>query len=324
MSTICGICGNEAGNKVHLAREMMFGTRETFEYIECFSCGTLHLKNVPELGRHYPPEYYSLDPQRDIFMNERWRHRVTARFVGRHFISGGSRFGRFLAKYRPTTTRHFPHWLRNFPARLTFDDRILDFGSGSGTLLRTMRAFGFRNLTGADAFIPADISDGKINILRRGLEELDSSFDLVMLHHVFEHLPHPREALKQVRRILSSNGHVILRVPIVNYAWEKYGTNWVQLDPPRHLFLYTESSIRTLFDDVGFSVVKTLYDSNAFQFYGSEQYLMDIPMNDENSFFGVSGSSLFSQEQMDEWSSLAAQLNAGSRGDQACFYLRAD
>jgi hypothetical protein len=49
---------------------------------------------------------------------------------------------------------------------------------------------------------------------------------------------------------------------------------------------------------------------------------MDIAMNDPRSFRGVSETSIFSQEQIDEWTLETEKLNAESRGDQACFYLR--
>ena len=57
----CRICDNAAGNTRHTAREMMFGTREPFEYVECTRCGCVQIAAVPpDLGRHYPPDYYSL------------------------------------------------------------------------------------------------------------------------------------------------------------------------------------------------------------------------------------------------------------------------
>jgi hypothetical protein len=88
------------------------------------------------------------------------------------------------------------------------------------------------------------------------------------------------------------------------------------------LFLYTEGSFRKIADEAGFHLSKIVYDSEVFQFFGSEQYTMDIAMNDPRSFCGVSETSLFSQGQIDEWTRETEKLNAESRGDQACFYLR--
>lgn len=32
------VCGNESGNKIHQAKEMMFGWRDSFDYVECAHC----------------------------------------------------------------------------------------------------------------------------------------------------------------------------------------------------------------------------------------------------------------------------------------------
>lgn len=58
----CRLC-RAAGPHPRLEiREMMFGTREVFEYFSCSACDTLQIVNVLEgedLMRHYPATYYS-------------------------------------------------------------------------------------------------------------------------------------------------------------------------------------------------------------------------------------------------------------------------
>jgi hypothetical protein len=57
----CAICGNDADNRIFTAREMMFGLRESFDYLECSKCGCLQQLDVPEdLSRLYD-NYYSFD-----------------------------------------------------------------------------------------------------------------------------------------------------------------------------------------------------------------------------------------------------------------------
>ncbi len=54
----CRICFEPDPQVVEL-REMLFGTRERFDYLHCRACGALQIRDVPgDLGRHYPPEYY--------------------------------------------------------------------------------------------------------------------------------------------------------------------------------------------------------------------------------------------------------------------------
>jgi hypothetical protein len=56
----CRICGNVAGNGTLTAREMMYGTRDAFEYIKCAACGCVQIAHIPaELARYYPADYYA-------------------------------------------------------------------------------------------------------------------------------------------------------------------------------------------------------------------------------------------------------------------------
>ena len=60
----CRVCGDREGNRLHRAREMFEGTRDEFDYVECASCGTLHIREVPDQRPYYAGDYYSLRPSR--------------------------------------------------------------------------------------------------------------------------------------------------------------------------------------------------------------------------------------------------------------------
>ncbi len=299
----------------------MFGTRDEFEYLECGSCGTLQIAVVPDLAKYYPSTYYSLDA--GAAGEVKLRRRMAMPLIGRHIVTGRGRIGQYLAKIRPAIIDLFPQSLRDPILSLDFDTKILDFGCGNGELLRRLRKFGFLKLTGSDAFIEKDINCGNgLRILKRNLDELNPSYDLIMLHHSFEHLPDPLDAMSHLHRLLKPGKICLIRIPLVNYAWEKYGVNWAQLDPPRHLFLYTERSFARLAENGGFMVEKIVYDSEAFQFFGSEQYARDISLNDPRAYRGIISESIFTPKQLDAWEKEAVELNKNGRGDQACFYLR--
>lgn len=321
MENACKICGNDSENSIHRAREMMFGTRDEFDYLECSDCGTLRLIDVPDLSKYYPEEYYSLDT-RPTFIEEKLSRRVAAKMIGKDLVQGPNLIGQVIHRWRPHLADELPKWILDFPEPVGFDTKILDVGSGAGKHLRALRTFGFQDLTGADAFIAGDLDLNGIRIYKRSLEHMEGSYDIVMLHHSFEHLAEPADALYHILRLLKPNGTALIRIPVVSFAWENYGVNWVQLDPPRHIFLYTERSFRMVAERSGFHLLKIVYDSEAFQFHGSEQYQMDIPMNDPRAFTGASETSIFTQEQNVKWKDLAKKLNLEGRGDQACFYLR--
>ena len=62
----CRICRNIEGNSAHFPKEMMFGWREEFEYLECARCGCLQIAEIPsDLAKYYPREdYYAYKPPR--------------------------------------------------------------------------------------------------------------------------------------------------------------------------------------------------------------------------------------------------------------------
>lgn len=91
---------------------------------------------------------------------------------------------------------------------------ILDYGAGGGGFLLHMRERGWQ----ARGFEPG--RRGREACLAAGLDvtgnpdELPAGeFGLVTLHHVFEHLESPDEALSIVRRVLAPEGRLFIEVP---------------------------------------------------------------------------------------------------------------
>lgn len=323
MTNLCRICGNGENNLIHKTREMMFGTRDRFDYLECGACGTLQICEIPDLSRYYPKDYYSLNSDEKGVAEELSKTRRAARYFGNYLLNRKNRLSRLLVKKQARFKTFFPDYLKEPLLDLNFHSKILDFGCGTGKLLQTLYYYGFRRLTGADAFIENDIFyPNGVKIYKRGLAEIEPFFDLVMLHHSFEHLPDPLESLREIYRLLPNGKFCLIRIPVAAFAWEKYGTHWVQLDAPRHLFLYTEKSFRLLAEKAGFEVAKVVYDSDVFQFYGSEKYARNIAMNERTDKQGNDFDNSITPKQIRLWEREAEILNKENRGDQACFYLR--
>jgi len=319
-SAICSICSNVEGNRLHEVREMMFGLRDTFTYLECAGCGCVQLVHPStDLSSYYPSDYYSYaknGPARWNGLRDRLKRcRARAR------LRGGDPLGAVLLRLLGTTPQlEWMAWMG-----LGFEASILDVGCGAGELLQELRSDGFRDLQGIDPFLAADLDHGGGLLIHRcGLADHAATHDLVMLHHSLEHMPDQQDVFGHLQRLVRPGGWLLIRIPVTDSAaWREYGVDWVQLDAPRHLYLHTCKSLDRLASAAGFQRRRLLHDSTGFQFWGSEQYRQDVPLRDPRSVASNPARSLFDSGRLAEFEQRARALNVRGEGDQAVFFYQA-
>lgn len=314
----CRICDNSSTNKVHVAREMMFGYRDEFEYFECSNCGCLQIREIPgDLTRYYPESYYPValpSLPKFFLVTSFFRRQRLLRALGEENFLG-------LLLSKLFRVPRLPQWV-SF-VKLHPDSSILDVGCGVGGTLMGLRKKGFTNLTGVDLFIKDDVLyKCGVRVFKKEIADVEGEFDFIMLQHSFEHMADPLSVLKKAYCLLKSDRYVLIRIPVgSSFAWEKYKINWVQLDAPRHLFLHSTKSMQILVGQAGFRIENIVFDSGSLQFWASEQYARDIPLRDRRSYLMNPESSMFSAEDIQRFEEKAKELNRNKKGDQACFYL---
>lgn len=299
---------------------MMFGYRDEFTYMECSNCGCLQIANQPaSVDKYYASEYFAL---KEIAPSAKSDSMLTKYLLKKwiaYGLEGDSVLGRLISRIKPV-----PLLYRVFRQyNIDTDSAILDVGCGNGTFLMNLHRAGFKHLLGVDPFLPsALLYDDRLTLLNIGLEHLDQQFDLITCNHSFEHMAEPFKVLDQIFSLLNEDGLLIIRIPLIGYAWRHYGIHWVQLDAPRHFFLHTAESINITFKKARFDLIGYAYDSDEFQFWGSEQYRRNIHLMDAKSFWITHDDSLFSEVEMRSFRLRAAELNKQNDGDQASFYLK--
>src|SRR5262249_53067905 len=121
------------------AREMMYGSREAFEYFECSECGCLQIAKMPENpGKYYPDDYYSLKlpglAQRLKSEIQLWTSALSRKLRG--------------AQQSPTQSLAF------VPRELPRSTSILEIGCGRGYLIEALYLAGFDHVHGIDPYMP--------------------------------------------------------------------------------------------------------------------------------------------------------------------------
>jgi SAM-dependent methyltransferase len=236
----------------------MFGTQELFNYILCENCNCLQINSIPpNLDIYYPENYYSFNNTRNSTIKYRVKktiYKILSAFKGDF--------------YEPPSFKKYG---------LLFNDRkkeILDIGCGDGKLLYELNENGFTHLTGIDPNAKFEIQIRSIKLFKKELGDLRGQFDIIMSHHSLEHMPDPDMVFKSVNRLLKTSGRLILRIPIFpNYIWEKYQTNWIQLDPPRHIYTFSLKGIDILCKNNGLSIVSIEYDGEPWSIASTEYCL---------------------------------------------------
>jgi SAM-dependent methyltransferase len=316
MSFICQICSSNAPHVAYHCREKMFGWGDEFTYFQCANCGCLQIAAVPgDLNRFYPADYYSFHVQ--PVPQHGWRSRLGA--VGDYSMATGRGiFGRLINRFRPARTEVVS--LASVPVQETMN--ILDVGCGRGQLLSILKRAGFDRLAGIDPYLPADVEVLPGLFLRKlSVEQVQEQFDLIMLHHVFEHLQQGEEILGLCRQRLTATGKILLRFPTAESdAWEIYRENWVGLDAPRHLFLHTRHSFDLLAKKSGLKVEQWFCDSTAFQFWVSELYRRGVPLCDASGST-TKPETFFTRAEIQAFNEKSRLANAVHRGDSVVAIL---
>lgn len=150
---------------------------------------------------------------------------------------------------------------RNLVTQYQTSGTLLDYGCGVGDFLLFMKDI-FKG-TGIEpnpsaALIAKKKTQLQINTSTDLSVFEENSFDVITLWHVLEHVPNLEEITQQIKRILKKEGTLIIAVPNYNsYDAEYYGAYWAAYDVPRHLWHFSQDSMKNLWSKLDFQCVQT-------------------------------------------------------------------
>lgn len=140
--------------------------------------------------------------------------------------------------------------------------KILDIGCAYGYFLHLCDKKGFKTY-GVDLSTLA-VNKAKRNThaklfigdLNKKLPFNDNFFNIITMFDVIEHLKSPYEGVKEIYRILKKGGYIIVTTANLNAIDRLFNKrNWHGFKDKTHLYLFTPTSLKFLFQRVGFKVL---------------------------------------------------------------------
>jgi 2-polyprenyl-3-methyl-5-hydroxy-6-metoxy-1,4-benzoquinol methylase len=129
---------------------------------------------------------------------------------------------------------------------------ILDFGCGTGYFLSSCKKNGW-DVTGIEPD-PDARKRASENINQDVYPTLnhissDKNFNIITLWHVLEHVHELNETLIQLKKLLDKSGKLVIAVPnIGSFDARTYKDQWAAYDVPRHLYHFSQDTMKVLLD----------------------------------------------------------------------------
>jgi 2-polyprenyl-3-methyl-5-hydroxy-6-metoxy-1,4-benzoquinol methylase len=140
------------------------------------------------------------------------------------------------------------------------EKKLLDIGSGTGDFLSTCKKKGW-NVFGVEPNKEArTISEDKnVTAVTDLLLLKEDRFDVITLWHVLEHVENLLEYIEILKTKLKPDGVILIAVPnYKSFDAKHYKEYWAAFDVPRHLWHFSQESIKKLFSHVYMKVEKTI------------------------------------------------------------------
>lgn len=224
----CPFCESE-NTRLHLKLKDYFLSQEDFEIHECNDCKLLFTTPRPDksvIGKYYKSENY-------LSHNEHKRGLVP-------WIYNKVKKVNIRNKYKIACADSIkPH--------------LLDFGCGVGDFLHFAQQKGCEVMgcdLNEDARKIASEKLGKNIVTPEKIFALpNSTFDIITMWHVLEHIDNLKFQSEQLFKLLKDNGLLVIAVPnYKSHDAEYYHDKWAAYDVPRHLNHFHKESLENIFN----------------------------------------------------------------------------
>ncbi|MBN1555387.1 MAG: class I SAM-dependent methyltransferase [Phycisphaerae bacterium] len=215
----CCICGfldtDRSAELADVRSNVRRFSRERFPLWRCTGCGSIHSSRQVDLKEYY--RYYPYF-QQELDLVLRWAYRRLTRRLRR--------------------------------AGLDKQHHVLDYGCGSGLLVKYLRKKGYDNVVGYD---PYSEDHGDESALQR-------RYDLVIAQDVVEHSEDPLEALRTLDRLTEHGGWIAIGTPNAAGIDLRRAEKYVHpLHQPYHRHVFSLSALQQAGENLGWRLEKTYF-----------------------------------------------------------------
>jgi 2-polyprenyl-3-methyl-5-hydroxy-6-metoxy-1,4-benzoquinol methylase len=235
--TDCLIC-ESSQNMPYLKVPNRFQLDQIFNLVRCKSCGFVYLSPRPdeqEMIHFYEDEDYQPHQETAKSLSEKVYQKVRI----------------WNNKYKRTLIEKY-----------ISQGAILDYGCGTGEFLLEMQNAGWKTYGYEPAEKAVQVARQYEIKMLESLEQLETPVQVITLWHVLEHIHQPTALLKSLKEKLFSSGYLIIAVPNrLSLDARIFGSHWVALDAPRHLYHFRPGDMQSFLHSAGFTIIdyKGLY-----------------------------------------------------------------
>jgi 2-polyprenyl-3-methyl-5-hydroxy-6-metoxy-1,4-benzoquinol methylase len=257
-TSLCPIC-NHHSHYDFSGRDLMFNKFERYDYYRCQNCEFIFQHPLPSpatIASFYPDNYDVYEEETRIKNISVVRKAILKKYYGYKHLDVPAYLMFISPLLKLLYKQHEIAYINN--------GYLLDIGCGNGRFLEGMKSLGWQ-VKGVEfnAHAVEVCQKSLLDVHHGDLKSANfpsTSFDIVNISHVIEHVPNTLEFIAEVARITKPNGQVFIKTPNNDALGRSFfATNWYANEVPRHLYLFSKKNLAQLAHthDFGVSHIET-------------------------------------------------------------------
>jgi 2-polyprenyl-3-methyl-5-hydroxy-6-metoxy-1,4-benzoquinol methylase len=225
-----------------------------YTIVKCNNCGLVYTKDdlsLEELSNIYSEGYFTGRDERGY-----------KKYIEKHENSFKNKFFNFIYRYQNHPGVH----IKLVKKYVKNKGNLLEIGCAAGFFLEVARKKGW-NVTGIELSeyasnyarekLGLNVFTGKIEDLLKNGTIKKEQFDVVTLWATLEHIAVPSKLFESINYVLKLNGYLFFTT--INFdskEAKEQGKNWASIRPPKHLYYFTEATIKKYLEKYGFEIIQ--------------------------------------------------------------------